>query len=610
MSFLSNFFSSNKDPESPWNDQRALIRWNNSEPWTIADSFEGVQVFGDTGSGKSSTSAKLLATSLLRAGYGGLVLTVKPEDTEDWKNLLAENGRTDDGIFFRPGGGYCFNFLQEELSRGKRVGLGSLNAAQILAELISLARRSAGSADDFWNQAANEMVAHTLELMLASGKIPSLKLAKQIIESAPRSRVEAGDMTWQASSLTWDLIQAGRSKASSKADFSLAENYWLFQFPQMPDKTRSSVMATFTASVAQYFCPEIIDQLFGQQTTITPDAIADGKIVVVDLPIKTFGAAGRFAGIVWKYCAQLAFERRTNKERPVFIFVDESHHFLTDFDQLFQTTARSSRCCIVYLTQSLSNYYALSPGNSGKHRVDSLCNCLKTKILHQCSHADTRIAFADAIGKHKDVKTSETISHNKGAPSHSSTDIPGVDFWIHPDRATSLKTGGTANNFKVTAIVHKAGKSLGDKPYLLVANFDQNHLTACLGKEIGDLPFFVTENTSKEADSICYGCRAWPKEKTTVLYPVGLGAFPDVIPTNLIKNIVAHASEQFRQKNPNENLDLQNFRIFICYMKGLSSYDFKLDEFTVIPADKIKPAQVRRFVEETLSKTKDFLEKP
>jgi uncharacterized protein YjgD (DUF1641 family) len=65
--------------------------------------------------------------------------------------------------------------------------LGSLTAAQILAELISLARRSAGSADDFWNQAANEMVAHTLEMMMASGKIPSLKLAKQIIESAPRS---------------------------------------------------------------------------------------------------------------------------------------------------------------------------------------------------------------------------------------------------------------------------------------------------------------------------------------------------------------------------------------------------------------------------------------
>jgi hypothetical protein len=58
MGFLSNFFSSNKDPESPWNDQRALIKWNNSEPWTIADSFEGVQVFGDTGSGKSSDQRK------------------------------------------------------------------------------------------------------------------------------------------------------------------------------------------------------------------------------------------------------------------------------------------------------------------------------------------------------------------------------------------------------------------------------------------------------------------------------------------------------------------------------------------------------------------------
>ena len=79
-----------RKPLAPWDDRRALIKWNNAEPWTIGDSFEGVQVFGDTGSGKSSTSAKVLAASMLRAGYGGLVLTVKPEDSTDWKQWLAE----------------------------------------------------------------------------------------------------------------------------------------------------------------------------------------------------------------------------------------------------------------------------------------------------------------------------------------------------------------------------------------------------------------------------------------------------------------------------------------------------------------------------------------
>jgi hypothetical protein len=277
------------------------------------------------------------------------------------------------------------------------------------------------------------------------------------------------------------LLEQGKSHPS--ADFNLAWDYWLIQFPQLADKTRSSIMATFTASVAQYFCPQFIHKLFGEQTNITPDAISDGKIVVVNLPIKHFGAAGRFAGIAWKYCAQLAFERRDNKQRPVFIFVDESHHFLTDYDQLFQTTARSSRCCVVYLTQNLSNYYALSPGEAGRHRVDSMCNCLKTKILHQCSHPATRQAFADAIGKRRNEKTSETRNFGKGAPNYSETYTPDIDYWVHPDKATGLLTGGKANDFRVQAIVFKAGKTLsGQKPYQILADFHQLEIEPGSGK--------------------------------------------------------------------------------------------------------------------------------
>ena len=278
------------------------------------------------------------------------------------------------------------------------------------------------------------------------------------------------------------MLQGGNATANAPADFKLAEDYWLVQFPQLAEKTRSSVMATFTASVAQYFCPEMIHRMFGGKTNLTPDDIAAGKIVVVNLPIKNFGAAGRFAGIVWKYCTQLAVERRQNKERPVFIFVDESHHFLTDYDQLFQTTARSSRCAVVYLTQSLSNYYALSPGGSGKHRVDSLCNCLKTKILHQCSHPETRQTFAEAIGKHLIVKKSETSGRTNSDQSHAETKSQDYDFWIQPYVATRLKTGGRSNDCKVNGIVYKAGKSLGDKPYLLVADFDQRNFESESGK--------------------------------------------------------------------------------------------------------------------------------
>ncbi len=444
----------------PWDAGRSLIRWNNREKWTIGNSFEGVAVFGDTGSGKSSTSAKLLATSFLRAGYGGLVLTVKPEDTHDWLKLIEANGRQNDAVVFGPDHQHTFNFLDYEISHGKALNLGSRNATHILSELVAITQRQSGRNGDFWTQAANEMIAATLELFMAAGVSVSLKAAKEVIESAPLSLEQARDYQWQAKSLCYQLLIRGKRNAGNVHDFPLAERYWMQHFPQLPDKTRSSIVATFTASVAQHFCPHTIHQLFGAASTVTPDAISEGKIIIVDLPVRIYGQAGRFANVVWKYSTQLAIERRKNKYRPVFIFADEAHNFITDYDQQFQTTARSSRCSTVYLTQNLANYRAESPGDTGKQRIESLCNCLKTRILHQCSDPTTRKWFADAMGKRRvSILRSESRNFGKGATTYNESYQMSEEYWLQPDYACHLETGTECNNFKVRAVVTQAGKS-------------------------------------------------------------------------------------------------------------------------------------------------------
>jgi len=107
LAFVGSMFSA--PPMQPWDGRRALIRWDNRDVWTIEESYEGMQVWGDIGSGKSSTIARVTAAAMLRAGYGGLVLTVKPEDTDEWRRNLAA---ADSGIHrFRPG---------EALRSGKR----------------------------------------------------------------------------------------------------------------------------------------------------------------------------------------------------------------------------------------------------------------------------------------------------------------------------------------------------------------------------------------------------------------------------------------------------------------------------------------------------------
>ncbi len=463
-----------------WDERRRLILWNDSEPWTIGDSFEGVQVWGDTGSGKSSTSARLFAAAMLRAGYGGLVLTVKPEDTEQWQRNLEENGRTQDGIFFGPKATACFNFLDYELQHGARLGFGSKDATRILAELVSQAHRDAHSGDTFWQKSAQVLISKTLDLIHAAGATPSMLLANEIIQSAPLFPDQTKDSQWQAQSKCWQLLTRGRQRASGTHDFEQASAYWTREFPLLPEKTRQSIVATFTASVAQHFCSEPMHAMFGGSTNTSPDDVADGKIVVVNLPVLNYGEAGRFASIVWKYCTQLALQRRATRDRrPVFIFSDESHYFVTDHDQLFQTTARSARCAVVYLTQNRSNYLAESPGDAGRNRVASMCACLKTQILHQCSHEETRRAFAESIGKHRFTRPTETRSYGKGRPTHSVTDQTVDDFWVLPDTATRLKTGGAAYNYQVEAFMTKAGKCFaGGRPAMRVKfnqrNFERN----------------------------------------------------------------------------------------------------------------------------------------
>lgn len=62
--------------------------------WTLRDAVRGVQIFGGIGSGKSSGSGRTLALSLLKSGFGGLVLTGKVGETALWvEDYARRTGR-------------------------------------------------------------------------------------------------------------------------------------------------------------------------------------------------------------------------------------------------------------------------------------------------------------------------------------------------------------------------------------------------------------------------------------------------------------------------------------------------------------------------------------
>ena len=65
-----------------WDLLTPLFNWGNRDDrFTIGQSVEGLLILGGTGSGKTSGSGESVAMAYLSAGYGGLVLTVKRDET-------------------------------------------------------------------------------------------------------------------------------------------------------------------------------------------------------------------------------------------------------------------------------------------------------------------------------------------------------------------------------------------------------------------------------------------------------------------------------------------------------------------------------------------------
>jgi hypothetical protein len=235
-------------------------------------------------------------------------------------------------------------------------------------------------------------------------------------------------------------------------------HYWTDRFPKLHAKTRSIVITHLTSMIDLFFEPAIWE-LFCGETTITPEAVFDGAIIIVDLPIERHLSIGRLAAIIFKHFFQLAVNRRTDPNdaarRPVMLWVDEAQYFATEHDSLFQATARGCRAATVYLTQTISNYYAQSGGDT--RRVDGFFSNLNTKIFHANNDPATNRWAAEMIGTamkyHANVSTRNEPTPGKFSfwklvqpPQSSVSTSQQRDFEVQPADFGTLRTGGIHSN--------------------------------------------------------------------------------------------------------------------------------------------------------------------
>lgn len=447
--------------------------------WSLRDAFEGVQVFGGTGSGKSSGSGQGLARAFLSANLGGLVLTAKTDEAAAWRKMAAEEGRSEDLIEVTSDGRFQFDFLRYELNR-PGVGAGHTESLVNLfcAVLESAEKRQGqmGGGDAYWNRALRQLLRNSIDLAVLALEDVDLSSLYQIISSAPTSREEAREKGWQESSACFGLLQAAQEKHTEGGraeDLKLVAAYFLREFAGLANETRSVVVSTFT-SMADCFMRGTLRKLFCEGLNYSPEDCFDGKIIVLNLPVKEFHELGQFAQVLFKFVWQRAVERRIPVDmdrqtaqatiRPVFLFADESQFFVNSYDALFQSTARSSRACTVYLTQNLPTYFAAFGGANGRQEAESFLGNLQTKIAHANGDPATNLWMADSIGRTRQIQLSGGMSEGgSGLGRNSFNQTAGgnlvYEYPVQPAEFTTLATGGPDHGYRVGAIIFQGGRS-------------------------------------------------------------------------------------------------------------------------------------------------------
>jgi type IV secretory pathway TraG/TraD family ATPase VirD4 len=449
-----------------WTPQTPLVSLSPHDVWTLRDAYEGSQIFGATGSGKTSGSGAAIARAFLREGFGGLVCCAKPEERETWEGYAEETGRTDDLRIFSPGGAHRFNFLRYELERAGPGGGQTENLVNLLSVVTEIAEGGSahgGDRDRYWERAARQMLRNAIDALALAGEALTLDNLMDLIAEAPKNAAQVEDKQWQESSyLHQTLEKARRRVATLRArevhDLQTAIRYWLKQFAELDERPRSSIVSTFT-STADMLAHGLAWELMATDVTLIPEVTYAGKIIILDLPLQEYGEVGRVIQGIWKTMFQRAVLRRKVKEhpRPVFLWCDEAQNFISSFDFEYQATARSARACTVFMVQNLPSYRA-KLGVGAHDAALALLGNFQTKIWHANGDHVTNIYAADTIGQRIIRLSNEGANVGEHGASASSGSSEQLHHVIPPHYFARLRKGGVENHREVEAVIFQGGK--------------------------------------------------------------------------------------------------------------------------------------------------------
>lgn len=508
--------------------EQPLFMLSKIDSFNLSNAYEGVQIFGGTGSGKTSGSGRALAHSFLKSGFGGLVLCAKPSEREQWERYASECKRSDSVVVIDGKNGNCFNFLDYELAR---IDAGATvdNVVAVFTNIMEASKRgqkASANENPFWKDASREYLSNAIELLyIAYGKVRLIELF-ELSQSLPKTAEDMQNLDFQEKSFFFQTIaklQTDPANPVDMQDLRVISNYFSQNFAQLDQKTRSNLIITLSSMISPFMKGKM-RELFASNTSVVPEMSHEGAIIIIDLPLKIWEQAGIVGQHIFKYAWQRSTERRdiSDKTRPVFLWADESQFFVSEYDKEFQSTARSSKACTVYLTQSINGYFtALADENSA---YEFLTN-FQTKIFHANTDPKTNQYAAEIIGKHSQYRgnysntsgSSQSIGRSftdsrgdswsfggsstgtfadGGSTTHSSSSTRNfsrsdsdteswnnsqsqgasevMDYLLQPSFfASSLRKGGKTNRMKVDGVIMTGGQNYSNALPFMVVEFSQ-----------------------------------------------------------------------------------------------------------------------------------------
>lgn len=479
--------------------------------WSIRHAVEGVQIFGGIGSGKTSGSGNMLALKYLASGFGGLVLTVKPNEKEAWQEYCRLTGREKDLIILEPNGEHCFNFLQYESAKSQEAL--TENLVDVLKTVIRAGQeKDSGVSDsDFWEKALDMLIFNVIDLCrLAYGTL-SIQQMYDVVQTIPKGNdslqtdsaqgeVKAFQKAFEKARLlvtqkidVWvasfspqqqSMLQNDNSFEAELLDaipearlLKFLDQFFFDNYINLSEKTRSIIDFTFAGFLFRLLREPVYSLFCRHDSTFTPEDSLNGKIILINLPVKLYHKVGRDCQILFKYIWQRIMEKRsiTQNARPVFLWADEAQNFLHEHDVDYQATARSSRIATVYISQNLPNYYACMGGhNSAEYRVKSFLGTLGTKIFHANADLETNRYSSELIGDafFEDESSSVTVAKDF---SQTRSNALKLERRVRPEDFVCLKTGGPINKFRVEGYLHKQGDPIYKGLNFTKITFNQNY---------------------------------------------------------------------------------------------------------------------------------------